>query len=90
MSNDYVCSVNKTNKLISNFISDKKKQLAKNPKLEKFLIRASYEEDRRFQQMKKLVKSKDAAQIAKLPAPWKEKISSFIFDERLVIPKNMR
>ena len=61
-------------------------------------IHANYEEDRHLQKLIKLVKSKDSAQIARLPTPWKEQFTSFNLDnnnllykdERLVIPKNMR
>ena len=73
-------------------------QNASESKISKNYIRANFEEDRHLQKMIKLVKSKDAAQIARLPVPWREKFTAFnlnsnnllYMNERLVIPKNMR
>ena len=58
-------------------------------------IRANFEEDRHLEKTGKLTKSKDSAQIFRLPATWREKFTSFnldsnnllYMDERLVVPK---
>ena len=59
---------------------------------------ANYEADKMLQKIIQLVKSKKGAKISRLPAPWREKFSSFsvdsrnylYMDERLVIPTNLR
>ena len=59
---------------------------------------ANYEADKMLQKIIQLVKSKEGAKISRLPAPWREKFSSFsvdsrnylYMDERLVIPTNLR
>ena len=94
-------NMNGVNKLIENRSNSqiaKTMQNASESKISKNYIRANYEEDRHLQKMIKLVKSKDAAQIARLPVPWKEKFTAFnlnsnnllYMNERLVIPKNMQ
>ena len=69
-----------------------------NARISKVYLQANYQEDRHLLKMIKLVKVNNAAQIARLPPSWREKFNSFsvddrdllYFDERLVIPKNMR
>ena len=95
---EYMNGVNKLFENGSNSQIAKTMQNASQSKISKNYIRANYEEDRHLQKMIKLVKSKDAAQIARLPVPWREKFTAFNLDsnnllymnERLVIPKNMR
>ena len=96
--NEYMNGVNKVIENGSNSQIAKTMQNASESKISKNYIRANYEEDRHLQKMIKPVKSKDAAQIARLLVPWKEKFTAFNLDsnnllymnERLVIPKNMR
>ena len=96
--NEYMNGVNKLIENRSNSQIVKTMQNASESKISKNYIRANYEEDRHLQKMMKLVKSKDAAQIARLPVPWREKFTAFNLDsnnllyinERLVIPKNMQ
>ena len=69
-----------------------------NARIRKVYLQANYQEDRHLLKMINLVKVNNAAQIARLPPPWRENFNSFsvddrdllYFDERLVIPKKMR
>ena len=96
--NEYMNGVNKLIENGSNSQIAETMQNASESKICKNYIRANYEEDRHLQKMIKLVKYKDAAQIARLPVLWREKFTAFNLDsnnllymnERLVIPKNMR
>ena len=96
--NEYLNGVNKLTENRSNSQIAKTMQNFSESKISKNYIPANYVEDRQLQKMIKLVESKDAAQIARLPVPWREKFTAFNLDsnnllymnERLVIPKNMR
>ena len=96
--NKYMNGVNKLIENRSNSQIVKTMQNASKSKISKNYIRANYEEDRHLQKVIKLVKSKDAAQIARLPVTWREKFTAFnlnsnnllYMNERLVIPKNMQ
>ena len=96
--NEYKNGVNKLIENRSNSQIAKTMQNASESKVGKSYICAIYEEDRHLQKMIKLVKSKDVAQIARLPVPRREKFTAFNLDsnnllymnERLGIPKNMQ
>jgi len=69
-----------------------------NSRLSRIYVQANVEKDKLLQKLVNLVKVKDNAQIARLPAPWREKFNSLsldknnllYLDERLIIPKGMR
>ena len=94
--NEYMNGVNKLIENRSTSQIAKTMQNASESKISKNCILANYEEDKHLQKMIKLVKSKDTAQIARLPVLWREKFTAFNLDsnnllymnERLVIPKN--
>ena len=82
------------------------KQIAKAVKMDqrrdshisRVYVQANAERDRMVQKIVNLVNTKNEAQIARLPAPWREKFNSFshdkidllYMDERLVITQSMR
>ena len=96
--NEYTNSVNKLTKNRSNAQIAKTMQNANESKISKNYIHAKYEEHRHLLKMVNILISKDAAQIARFPVPWREKLTAFSLDsnnffymnERFVMPKNMR
>ena len=81
-------------------LEPKKAESANSPnsKISSVYIKANAENDRVIQKVIRLVQNKNAAVIARLTPPWREKFNSFsvdpngllYMDNRLVIPKDMR
>ena len=67
-------------------------------KISQVYVRANVENDRLIQNLISPVQNRNAAVIARLPPPWREKFNSFLvdtngllyMDNRLVIPRDMR
>ena len=51
-------------------------------KINESYLPANYEADKMLQKIIHLVKTKEGAEISRLPAPWREKFNSFSIDSR--------